>query len=623
MAAAKGTLLHLFQQRLREHPAKAALLQRRGDVWKPTTWKEWDARSRSFAAALIDDGVAPGEHVAIFSYSRREWVEADVAIMMAGARTVTIYHNVGRETVEHILKDSGATVVIAEGPLQIQGMFASGSAPASVRRIVYLEDRQTPSARAGRPAPCEVGLFEALPEAHRSLAIAYEAYLEKGEKSLSRHGVELERRIATMDPEDIAKVVYTSGTTGEPKGAMLSHGNCASVVDNVDRILGVLPGDVALMSLPLAHVYAQLAYHAALRIGFTTAFARSMLTSVEDAESVRPDFFCTVPRLFEKVHAGAMAQVDKGSVLKRAVFDWAMEIGYRKSRIQQARESVPAFLSLKASIADRLVFGKLKARLGGRVRMIVSGGAACPRHLLEFFHAAGIQIIEGYGLTEGASLSNANRIKHYKFGTVGPAIDDTDVQVADDGEILVRGPGVMKGYLNRPDDTAEAIDAAGWLHTGDVGVLDEDGFLTITDRKKDIIITSGGKNIAPGPIETKLVQSRFVSQALVFGDGRPFLVALLTMDREHVEGFAAEKGIAATGDALAADPTVLAAIDADVLKLNATLDSFATVKRVAVLPTEFSIDKGEVTPSLKLRRKVISSRYRELLESLYAAGTTS
>jgi len=403
---------------------------------------------------------------------------------------------------------------------------------------------------------------------------------------------------------------------------MLSQRNCASVVDNVDRLLGVLPGDVMLLSLPLAHVYAQLAYHAMLRIGFTTAFARSMLTSVEDAESVRPDFFCTVPRLFEKVHAGAMAQVDKGSVVKRAVFDWAMEVGYRKSRLLQAREPVPAFLSIKASIADTLVFHKLKARLGGRVRMIVSGGAACPRHLLEFFHAAGIQIIEGYGMTEGASLTNANRIDHYKFGTVGPAIDDVDVQIADDGEILVRGPGIMSGYLNKPADTAESIDAGGWLHTGDVGVLDADGFLTITDRKKDLIITSGGKNIAPAPIEGKLVQSRFVAQAIVFGDGRQYLVALLTMDREYAEAFAAEKGLSARGDALAADPAVRAAIDADVAKVNAALDSFATVKRFAVLPTEFSIDKGEMTPSLKLRRKVISSRYKELLESLYATGTT-
>jgi long-chain acyl-CoA synthetase len=619
MAAAKGTLLQLFQQRLREHPAKTALLERRGDTWKPTTWKEWDARARSLAAALIDDGVAPGEHVAIFSYTRPEWVEADVAVMMAGACTVTIYHNVGRETVEHILKDSGATIVIAQGPLQIQSMFAGGALPPSVRRIVYLEERGTPLARPGQPAPREVTLAEALPEAHGGLAVAYGAYLERGAQSLARHGVELERRIATLDPADIAKVVYTSGTTGEPKGAMLTHRSCAAVVDNVDRILGILPGDVTLLSLPLAHVYAQLSYHTALRIGFTTAFARSMLTTVEDAESVRPDFFCTVPRLFEKIHAGTMAQIDKGSFIKRAVFDWAMEIGVRRSRLLQARQGVPGFLKVQASIADKLVFRKLKARLGGRVRMIVSGGAACPRHLLEFFHAAGIQIIEGYGMTEGASLSNANRIDYYKFGTVGPAIDDTDVQVADDGEILVRGPGVMKGYLNRPDDTAEAIDAAGWLHTGDVGVIDEDGFLTITDRKKDIIITSGGKNIAPAPIEAKLVQSRFVSQALVFGDGRPFLVALVTVDREYAEGFAAQNGLAARGEALAADPTVRGAIDADIRGVNGTLDSFATVKRFAVLPNEFSIDKGEMTPSLKLRRKVISGRYRELLERLYEA----
>ena len=439
---------------------------------------------------------------------------------------------------------------------------------------------------------------------------------------MKAHAVEIERRIATLDPEDVTKIVYTSGTTGEPKGAMLTHRNCSSVVDDVDRILGLRPGDVCLLFLPLAHVYAQLSYHAALRVGFTIAFARSMLTAVEDAASVRPDFFCTVPRLFEKIHAGAMAQVEKGGAVKRAVFDWAMGIGLRRSRHLQARDAVPGLLKVQASVADALVFRRIRAALGGRIRMIISGGAACPRHLLEFFHAAGIQIIEGYGMTEGASLSNANRVTRFKFGTVGSAIDGVDVQVADDGEILVRGPGVMKGYLNRPDDTREAIDAARWLHTGDIGVIDEDGFLTITDRKKDIIITSGGKNIAPAFIEAKLVRSRFVSQALVFGDGKPFVVALLTMDREYAEAFAAEKGVAARGEALASDPVVREAIDADVQGVNGTLDSFATVKRFAVLPTEFSIDKGEVTPSLKLRRKVISSRYRELLESLYAAGTT-
>ena len=618
MPAEKGTLLHLFQARVKEQPAKTALLERRGDAWRPTTWKEWDARARALAAALIEDGVAPDEHVAIFAYSRREWVEADVAIMMAGARTVTIYHNVGRETVGHILADSRPAVVIAEGPLQIRNLFGADGRPLhAVRRIVYLEDRQTPAAKPGQPAPRELGLSEALPEGARGLAVAYETFLERGARSLAAQGVELERRIASLTPNSITKIVYTSGTTGEPKGAMLSHRNCASVVAGVDRIIGIVPGDIDLMFLPLAHVYAQLAYHAQLQIGFTIAFARSMLTAVEDAASVHPDFFCTVPRLFEKIHAGAMAQIERGSIVKRAVFDWAMDVGTRRSRVLQARGEVPRLLALQGAIADKLVFSKLKDTLGGRLRVVVSGGAACPRHLLEFFHAAGVQIIEGYGMTEGASLTNANRIAHYKFGTVGPAIDGIDVEIADDGEILIRGPGIMSGYLNKPDDTAEVLDAGGWLHTGDVGVLDEDGFLTITDRKRDIIITSGGKNIAPAPIEERLSRSRLVAQALVFGDGKPYLVALFTLDKEQVEKFAAEKGLAAKGEALAADPAVRAAIDADVRAVNATLDQYATVKRFAVLPHEFSIDKGEVTPSLKLRRKVISSRYRELLESLY------
>ena len=354
-----------------------------------------------------------------------------------------------------------------------------------------------------------------------------------------------------------------------------------------------------------------------LRKGFQLSFARSMLTALDDAESVKPDFFTTVPRLFEKIHAGVLFQVEQAGGLKKKIFDWATEVGYEVSKARQAGEEVTGALSIKRSVADKLVFSKLKKRLGGKIRFMVSGGAPLQRSLIEFFDAAGLLILEGYGMTENSSLSNFNRPEAPRFGTVGPALGNTKVAIADDGEILVKGPGVMKGYLNQPESTAEVLDDAGWLHTGDIGVIDNEGYLTITDRKKDLIVTSGGKNIPPAPIEARLMQLRFISHAVVFGDSRKFLCALLTLDMEYTSSWARDNGITATGEALAADPGIRAAVEAEVAGVNMSLESYESIKKLAILPAEFSMDKGEVTPSLKLRRRVIEKNHRELIDSLY------
>ncbi len=618
------TLLDYFLARVDEIPDKKALLERRDDRWIPYTWREWNERSRAIAASLMDDGVEAGQNVGIFSYSRRQWVESDIAILMAGALTVTIYQSLGKETVDYILEDSSATVLFLEGPIQIKALCGDdGKAPISdkIRRIVYFTDTQTPMARPGKPPPTEITLDDVMPTEMLELLVPFEEYVSNGKKLLADNGEALDKRIAAVTPDTLAKIIYTSGTTGQPKGAMLTHGAMASVVATIDSDLGMLPDDICLLFLPLAHVYAQLTYHAALRTGFTTAFATSMLTAIDDAGSVKPSFFTTVPRLYEKIHAGVLAQVEEAGGLKKKIFDWAVGVGSMVSEKKQHGEPVTGMLKAKASIADRLVFSKLKARLGGRVRFMVSGGAPIQRSLIEFFHAADLLIVEGYGMTENSSLSNFNRPTNYKFGTVGQAGKDIDVEIADDGEILVRGQGVMVGYLNQPEETAEALDSGGWLHTGDIGVIDEDGFLTITDRKKDLIVTSGGKNIAPAPIETRLLESRFVSQAVVFGDGRKFLTALLTLDLDYVQKWAGENGVAARSSALSSDSKIRDAVSRDVDRMNRQLESYETIKNFAIMPTEFSMDAGEVTPSLKLRKRVIEHKNKELIESLYPPET--
>jgi long-chain acyl-CoA synthetase len=598
--AAEGTIVGLFLERVTEAGDRPALLENRAGQWVSFGWKEWERRARAVAAALVEEGVRPGDHVVIFSYSRRQWVEADLGILMTGARTVTIYHNVRAETARHILAHCGATIVFAEGPHQVESMFPAPDAlpPDRIRRVVCFDD--------------------VAPNAHRDLFTPYEEFLAGGERALAERPSMLDPRIEGLKPVDVAKIIYTSGTTGEPKGAMLTHRNFLSVTRSLDRIIDIHPTDVCLLFLPLAHVYAQLTYHAALQIGFTLAFSRSMLTAVEDAGAVKPHFFTSVPRLFEKVHAAAMSQVESTSGIRRAIFGWAQGVGTRASARKVMGQAPGALLGAQGWVADKLVFGKLKARLGGRIRFMVSGGAPLPRHVLEFFHAAGLPILEGYGMTENASISHANRSSRIRFGTVGLPIPGVETRIAEDGEILTRGEGTMHGYLNAPEATAEAIDVDGWLHTGDVGQIDAEGFLTITDRKKEIIVTSGGKNVAPAPIEALLGRSPFVSQALVHGDGRKFLSALLTLDSDYVRSWASDRGIDGRElEVLVADPRLRAAMEAEVEAVNRMLDPFQTIKAFAVLPRDFSIDAGEMTPSLKLRRRAIEKKHRELLDGLY------
>ncbi|HLC42167.1 MAG TPA: AMP-dependent synthetase/ligase, partial [Methylomirabilota bacterium] len=397
------------------------------------------------------------------------------------------------------------------------------------------------------------------------------------------------------------------------------HGNHLAMMRACAQVTPVQPGDVHLLFLPLAHSFSRLDSYNAVYRRLTTAFAESVEKVADNLRQIRPHFICSVPRVFEKVYAGVLAKVQSGSPIKRKLFSWAVGVGREASRLEQAGKPLPSWLAFKRRLADRLVFSKLHQALGGRLRFAVSGGAALSKEVAEFFHAVGIPVLEGYGLTETCPVLTFNRIDAFKFGSVGQVIPGVELRFAEDGEILARGPNIAtRGYLKKSDATAEAFDADGWFHTGDIGRLDDEGFLFITDRKKDLIVTSGGMNIAPQNVESLFSGDPLIAHVMVYGDRRPYPVALIVVSAEGLAPFARAQGIPITDYAgLTSHPAVIERVGRIVEQKNAQLASYARIKKFAVLPAEFSQEGGELTPTLKLKRKVVAEKYKDVLESLY------
>jgi long-chain acyl-CoA synthetase len=429
----------------------------------------------------------------------------------------------------------------------------------------------------------------------------------------------LAERLATTRPDDVATIVYTSGTTGPPKGVIQTHGNHIAALTAGARVRHVEEGWVHLLFLPLAHSFARIESFVGPFEGLTTAFAENLDRVGDNLREVRPHFICSVPRVFEKVYARILAGVQAGSPLKRRIFNWAMGVGRAVSQRQQAGQPIPASLALRHRLAHKLVFAKLHAALGGRLQWAVSGGAPLSRDIAEFFHAAGILVLEGYGLTETCPVLTCNRVERFKFGSVGQAIPGIELRIAADGEILARGPNIAtRGYFKQPEATREVFEPDGWFHTGDIGHLDADGFLFITDRKKDLIITAGGMNLAPQNVENLLKADPFVSQAMVYGDRRPYPVALITVNPEELQKFARDQGILASDPVvLVKHPKVLERVARIVEEKNTHLQSYAKIKKFTVLAADFSQEGGELTPTLKIKRKVVTEKYRQALDELY------
>jgi long-chain acyl-CoA synthetase len=565
--------------------------------WVDTTLLEFRDTVRYLATALRHLGVKPGDRVAILSENRPEWAMSDFAILANQAVTVPVYPTLLGWQIEFILNDSGAAAVICSNNEQLQKLAEVRGHCPSVHSIIVCDAPAT--------LPPGVQTFaQAVDTGRRNDNATEKARFEE-----LRHGAK---------PNDLATLVYTSGTTGNPKGAMLTHGNIAS---NVDAVLSVLPigmAVTALSILPLSHILERTADYALLKRGATIAYAEEITKVGENLQEIRPHVFAAVPRLFEKMRARILDNVATQSGGKQKIFKWALGIAEQRLPYRISGKAMPAGLAVKSAIADKLVFAKIKQRLGGRVEFVLSGGAPLSAELAAFFIGAGIEILEGYGLTETSPVIAVNTPDKRRIGSVGPLIPGVEVRIAPDGEILSRGPHIMKGYWNNPEATTQAIDTDGWFHTGDIGELDADGFLKITDRKKDIIINAYGKNIAPQPLEALLKSSPYVGTPVLIGDRRKYLAALIVPNFEKLERDAASLGLKfGDRDELVANARVRQIFQEEIDRFNVNLDRQEKIRRFALLPRDFTIDADEITPSLKVKRKVIDKKYKDIIDELY------
>lgn len=598
-----ANLPQMFFERAKELAKQPRCRVRRGDAWVETTWEEMEERVYTIAAALVEMGVAPGDRVALLSNTRAEWVEIDIAVLAAGALTIPIYPSNLADECGYIIANSGSSVAFVENAKQrakVDEVRTKGFELDGVTQRVDLKTVVTIDAEPGSPD----GLA---------------ALVERGRALLPRHRAEIDRRVASLGRDTLATIVYTSGTTGPPKGVLQTHGNHLATVEALMEAGVARQGDVDFFFLPLAHSFARLVEFFGLAAGTVTAYARSIDTLVDDLASAKPHLAPAVPRIYEKLFSRIQAARGSGSALKRALFDWAVAVGTQRSKLVQGRKPVPALLGLQYALADALVFKRIHSLLGGNVRYMMSGGAPLAGEIAQFFHAIGIVILEGYGLTETTPALTVNRPEAFKFGTVGQPLSCCEVRIASDGEIIARGANVALGYHRRPEATAEAWDADGWFHTGDIGEFDAENFLRITDRKKDLIKTSGGKYVAPQKIENLLKMQPHISQAVVIGDKRKFCVALVTLDHDETAAWAKSQGLAVDGaEALAAHPAVRELIEKEVAEANRHLASYESVKYFRILPRDLSTESGELTPSLKVKRKVLAERYAREIEEMYA-----
>lgn len=556
------------------------------------TWQEYKDHVNEVAKSLIALGVQTGDKVNILSYTCYRWVVADMANMSIGAATVGIYQSNLAKDCAYIINHSDAVVIFAEDQVQVDKLMQIRDEIPAIRKVVLFNGEGD---RDG-------------------WIVSFKEFLKLG---IDIPDSELEKRAAALQPDYPAGIVYTSGTTGVPKGAVLTHDNITFTAQSVFQSAPFEEGEEMFMFLPLAHVFARTCSYAAIMTANCTTFARSINTLLEDFKLASPHWFVSVPRIFEKIHTKVITGVEAKGGATEKIFNWACRVGTEVSRCKVAKLPIPFLINLKYLIAKKLVFGKIHEALGGNVKWCISGAAPLNPEIARFFHAAGLLILEGIGMTENTSFSNLNRIDKYDFGVVGPPGPGIEHKVSDDGEVLIKGRNVMAGYYKMPEATAATFTEDGWLKTGDIGSIDTNNVLKITGRKKDLIITSGGKNVAPSSIEGLMATSKYINQVCVIGDRCNYLSAIVTLDEQNIKDYATENKIAySTYESLLKHEKIVNLINEEVKKKNSELPSFETIKKTAIVP-EFTIENKMMTPTFKIKKNVIMDNYKEEIESLY------
>jgi long-chain acyl-CoA synthetase len=593
------TLAEIFYNSVDQYQKPDHLKVKRGPDWTSISSNEFRTAVEEVAAGFEALGLKATERVGILGENRPEWAYADLATLCSRATAVTIYPSLPPAQILYILKDSGVRIVVASNQVQAEKVLSVKAQAPELQHVVVMDD----SAVLGTQT--------------------LSALRETGRRALALDKDLIRRRAKTVRPDDLATLIYTSGTTGDPKGVMLTHSNLGSNVETCAKeIFSILgPKDSVLSFLPLCHVFERMGGEfVMLKRGCTIAYSEAFEKVPQYLQEIRPTILISVPRLYDKVMTRVREKVATAPPFRQKLFAFAEATGREVFEASQRREAVSPWLKLKHAVAERLVLKTVRAGLGGQVRIAISGGAALPKEIGMFFGAMGLPILEGYGLTETSPVVSVNTPRNSRVGSVGKVIDGVEVKIAADGEICVRGPNVMRGYFNKPEATAEVIDGEGYFHTGDIGRLDEEGYLYITDRKKDLIVTSAGKNLAPQPIENLLKTHPLISELVMVGDGRHFPAALVVPNFDTLARVAAESGIQnASREALIADPKAIELVEQAIASLSGELAQYERIKKITLLPKDFSIDAGELTPTLKVKRRVVEAKYKDLIDRMYAS----
>lgn len=585
----ENSIPSMFITRAKSHSLRIMEHFKKEGIWRVATYDDVMRDVLAIASALIELGLSRDEKVGIISDVRREWVHADLASQMIGCQIVPMYPIATKEQISYIADNSKLSFVFAQNLKQLQKI-----------------ERKVKGAI----------LFEAQDKLSEG-CLSFSEFLQIGMKNLRKNYQRITKEMKSLSEDDVATIVYTSGTTGVPKGVVQTHGNILSMLWGISKVIPLKNDDIVFLWLPLVHTFGRMAEFYTIYSGCSMAYCESIGKLLENMKEVKPTAFPSVPRIYEKAYDRIISEIEKKGLIGKLILRGIKTVGYKVAQMEAEKEIVPLHLKLAYGALDRIFFSKVKESFGGRIRLCISGGAPLSPNIARFFDAVGITILEGYGLTETCPVVSVNRPGKYKYGTVGLPLPNVKFKIADDGEIFIKAPNVAKGYLNNPEETSAIFTEDGWLKTGDIGYIDEDGFLVITGRKKDIIVNSFGKNIASTPIETTICEEPLISSCALFGDGKPYITALISLSKDEVLKFARERGIKGSFEELTEHPEITSRVKEKIKEVNSKLATWEAIRNFKIVKDEWSPETGELTPTLKVKKDVVFKKYRELIESMY------